>query len=119
MAYHFQIAYVPENIQSIKKYQRGGGQKALWSCTAKRSIASTGSGSVEKVESLETRSAERQQVTNLVMEDKTYSKAHFPWHHIQGRKEESQSVLERWQKTAGGGCPHGGFCPSVLRQKRW
>lgn len=24
MAYHFQIAYVPENIQSIKKYQRGG-----------------------------------------------------------------------------------------------
>lgn len=24
MAYHFQNAYVPENIQSIKKYQRGG-----------------------------------------------------------------------------------------------
>ena len=48
MAYHFQIAYVPENIQSIKKYQRGGGQKALWSCTAKMRIASTGSGSAEK-----------------------------------------------------------------------
>jgi len=73
MAYHFQIAYVPENIQSIKKYQRGGGQKALWSCTAKMSIASPGSGSAEKVESLETRIAEWQQVTNLVMEGKTYN----------------------------------------------
>lgn len=27
MAYHFQIAYVPENIQSIKKYQRGGDKR--------------------------------------------------------------------------------------------
>lgn len=23
MVHHFQIAYVPENIQSVKKYQRG------------------------------------------------------------------------------------------------
>lgn len=61
----------------------------------------------------------RGQVTSLGMGDTTYSKAHFPWHHIQGQKEESRSVLARWQKTAGGGCPHGGLCPSVLRQKRW
>lgn len=27
MAYHFQIAYVPENRQSIKKYQRGGDKR--------------------------------------------------------------------------------------------
>lgn len=27
MAYHFQIAYVSENIQSIKKYQRGGDKR--------------------------------------------------------------------------------------------
>lgn len=27
MAYHFQIAYIPENIQSIKKYQRGGDKR--------------------------------------------------------------------------------------------
>lgn len=27
MAYHLQIAYVPENRQSIKKYQRGGHKK--------------------------------------------------------------------------------------------
>lgn len=27
MAYHFQIVYVPENIPSIKKYQRGGDKR--------------------------------------------------------------------------------------------
>lgn len=69
--------------------------------------------------SLETSSTDRWQVTDRVMGDKMYSKAHFPWHHIQGQKEESQSVLVIWQKIAGGGYPHGGFCPSVLRQKRW
>lgn len=64
---------------------------------------------MEKVASLETRSTERQQVTDLVMGEKMYNKAHFPWHHIQGQKEESRSILVRRQKIAGGGCPHGGF----------
>lgn len=36
MAYHFQIAYVPENIQSIQKYQRGGDKRLSGSVQQKR-----------------------------------------------------------------------------------
>lgn len=35
-SFFFRWLYVPENIQSIKKYQRGDEQKALWVCTAKK-----------------------------------------------------------------------------------
>lgn len=76
MAYHFQIAYVPENIQSIKKYQRGG-HKRLSGSVHKNELSLQqgvirGEGGV-----LET-GAGRWQVTSLVMGDTMYRKAHFP-----------------------------------------
>lgn len=72
-----------------------------------------------EIESCDQEALGRQQVTNLVMEDKMQNKAHFPWHHIRGQKEESLSALVIWQKRAAVGCLRGGFCPSILRQKRW
>ena len=44
MVYRFQIACMPENIQSIKKYQRVGDKRLSGSVQQKTRIASTGRG---------------------------------------------------------------------------
>ena len=57
MVYRFQIACVPENIQSIKKYQRAGDKRLSGSVQQKRGSLQQAEVR-EKVKSLDTRSTE-------------------------------------------------------------
>lgn len=117
MAYHFQTAYVPENIQSIKKYQRGG-HKRLSGSVRKNEYHFSREWSVERVVSLKPGLGEgRSQVwwwgircivrpifPGVIFKDKRRKVDLFWW---DGRKQLVEAVhmvdfvLQSWDRKGG------------------
>lgn len=128
MVYRFQIACVPENIQSIKKYQRAGDKRLSGSVQQKRGSLQQAEVR-EKVKSLDTRSTEGGRSQIRWWGIRCIVRPIFLWgerqtrtrgHKIAVTGNVTERVHSRWRSVCGvSGTGRGSAGPRPLEQLRW